>query len=173
MKNFVASEDWSGRIDVHEWPPSERSRCYVKVYITSHDMGSLSIDAGLFTHAFPDLRVEIKDQIAENDQVVTCLQMRGTQKGPLLGIGVSGKTVDSTGVRVDRLTGDKIAESWFHWDGLGMLQQIGALPELVRNPQAVPGAKEPTFSPALARFPSAPRQTHVPGLPAARLKPAA
>ena len=127
----------------------------------------------LYRLAFPNLRVEIQDQIAESDQVVTCLQMRGVQKGPLLGIGASGKTVDISGVRVDRLAGDKIAESWFHWDGLGMLQQIGALPELVRNPQSVPGAKETTFSLAPMRFPSAPKQTKMPRRSPARLKPAA
>ena len=70
-------------------------------------------------HAFPDLRVEIQDQIAENDQVVTRLRMRGTQNGPLLGIGASGKAMDVSGVRIDRLAQGKITESWFHWDGLG------------------------------------------------------
>jgi len=67
-----------------------------------------------FRPSFPDLRVEIQDQLAENARVVTCLRMRGTQTGPLLGIRASGKAMDITGVRVDRLVAGAIAESWIH-----------------------------------------------------------
>ncbi len=124
----------------------------------------------LYRIAFPDLVVEVQDQIAETDQVVTRLRMQGTQNGPLWGIGVSGKTIDITGIRVDRLAGGKITESWFHWDNLGMLQQLGALPPLVRNPQAPPWATNATALPAPAPFPAESTQRH----PAnTRLKPAA
>ena len=67
-----------------------------------------------FRPAFPDLQVEIQDQLAEDARVVTCLRMRGTQTGPLLGIRASGRATDITGVRVDRLVAGKIAESWLH-----------------------------------------------------------
>ncbi len=112
-----------------------------------HELDDASVPSGqsrewfgemiyLYRLAFPDLRIEIRDQIAESDRVVTCLRMQGTQKGPLLGIGASGKTVDITGIRIDRLARGKITESWFHWDRLGMLQQMGALPDLARNNEA-------------------------------------
>lgn len=67
-----------------------------------------------FRPAFPDLRVEIQDQLAESERVVTCLRMRGTQTGPLSGLKASGKPMDMTGVRVDRLVEGQIAESWIH-----------------------------------------------------------
>ena len=127
----------------------------------------------LYRVAFPDLWVDILDQIAEGDRVVTCLQIHGTQKGRLMGIGQSGKTVDITGIRIDRLAEGKIAESWFHWDSLGMLQQIGALPNLARNPQAALWAKETASLPSLMKFPTPPPQTEMPRPSAARLKPAA
>ncbi len=127
----------------------------------------------LYRLAFPDLRVEVQDQIAESDRVVTCLRMRGTQKGPLLGVEWSGKSVDITGIRIDRLAEGKIAESWFHWDTLGMLQQIGALPDLARDPRAAPWAKETPSLPATVRFPMAPAQTGMRPSSAARLRPAA
>jgi steroid delta-isomerase-like uncharacterized protein len=127
----------------------------------------------LYHLAFPDLWVEVQDQIAENDRVVTRLRMQGTQKGPLLGIGASGKKVDITGIRVDRLSEGKIAESWFHWDSLGMLMQIGALPDVARKPQDAPWAKEtPSFT-APVPFPHLPPQPDQPRSRAARLKPAA
>jgi predicted ester cyclase len=89
----------------------------------------------LYRHAFPDLRFEIQDQIAERDQVVTCLRMQGTHTNDLMRIGPSGKKVDIAGIRVDRIAGGRIVESWAHLDALGMLRQIDALPELNRGPQ--------------------------------------
>ncbi|HXU31895.1 MAG TPA: ester cyclase [Thermoanaerobaculia bacterium] len=128
-------------------------RDFVTPKSVHHELGGDSIPAGrspewfadsidFYRVAFPDLRLEIQDQIAENDRVVTRLRMQGTQKGPLVGIGASGKAVDITGIRVDRLSEGKIAESWFHWDSLGMLQQIGALPDLNRNPESAQWKKE-------------------------------
>jgi steroid delta-isomerase-like uncharacterized protein len=149
-----------------------------------HDLDEVSAPAGrsperfaemvdLYRTGFPDLRVEIQDQVAEDDRVVTCLRMQGTQKGPLLGIGVSGKTVDITGIRIDRLADDRITESWFHWDGLQMLRQIGALPDLARNPQAAPWANDNTFVPTPMPHPTPLPQTEMQRPAAARLRPAA
>jgi predicted ester cyclase len=105
----------------------------------------------LYRHAFPDLRFEIQDQIAEGDRVVTCLRMRGTHRKALMTIAPSGRKIDIAGIRVDRLAGGKIVESWAHLDALGMLRQLKALPPLQRNPQKVapvsyetaPGARLP------------------------------
>ena len=107
----------------------------------------------LYRLTFPDLRVEIQDQVAESDRVVSCLRMQGTQKDPLLGLGTSGKTVDITGIRIDRLAEGKIAESWVQWDSLRMLQQMGALPDLARTPPAAPWEEKAASLPA--PFPTA------------------
>ncbi len=104
----------------------------------------------LYRHAFPDLRFDIEDQIAEGDRVVTCLRMRGTHKNALMTIEPSGRKVDVAGIRVDRIAGGRIVESWAHLDALGMLRQLDALPELNRWPQKVapvsyetaPGARQ-------------------------------
>lgn len=147
-----------------------------------HELDGMSVPQGmnnsegfadmihLYRHAFPDLWFEIQDQIGESDQVVTSLRIQGTQKGPLMGIGASGKTVDVTGIRVDRLAEGKIAESWFHWDAVGMLQQIGALPGLVRNLQPAPLANK---TPALPTPLAIPVQPRMPRHLDTRLKPAA
>lgn len=92
----------------------------------------------LYRHAFPDLRLEILDQIAEGDRVMTSLRIRGTQKNALLSIAASGRTIDIAGIRIDRIAGGRIVESWVHLDALGMLRQLGALPPLNRGPQVAP-----------------------------------
>jgi len=158
-------------------------RDFVSPNSLHHEIDGMSVPSGhsrkwfadmihLYRTAFPNLHIEIQDQIAENDRVVTCLRMQGTQNGRLMGIGVSGKPVDINGIRVDRLADGKITESWFHWDRVGMLRQIGALPELARNPLAAPWAKETTSSPNRMPIPT-PAQTGMPRPYAAQLKPAA
>jgi steroid delta-isomerase-like uncharacterized protein len=130
-------------------------RDFVSPDSVHHELGGIPAPAGrnpewfadsidFYRVAFPDLRVEIQDQVAESDRVVTRMRMRGTQKGRLVGIGASGKAVDIMGIRIDRLNEGKIAESWFHWDSLGMLQQIGALPDLARKPQTANTTPVPT-----------------------------
>ena len=49
-------------------------------------------------------------------------------RSPLQGIPASGQTVRVTGVNVARFVDGKIAESWFNFDMLSLLQQIGAIP---------------------------------------------
>jgi steroid delta-isomerase-like uncharacterized protein len=85
-----------------------------------------------YRSAFPDIRVTIEDQIAEGDKVVSRWSARGTQQGELMGMPASGKQARVTGITIDRLEGGKIIESWNNWDTLGMLQQLGAVPEPAR-----------------------------------------
>ena len=47
-----------------------------------------------------------------------------------VGIAATGKRVSVTGFTLDRIKDDKIAESWTTWDTLGLLQQLGAVPEM-------------------------------------------
>jgi SnoaL-like polyketide cyclase len=100
----------------------------------------------LFRYAFPDMRVAVEDAIADGDRVVTRLRLEGTPKNRLMGIAASGRRVHIQGIRIDRLEAGKIAESWFHWDTLGMLAQIGAAPSLNRRPTPVQPLPQPRFT---------------------------
>ena len=89
---------------------------------------------GLYLRAFPDLQVVFEDALADRDRVVTRWRLEGTQDGPLLGIAPSGRRVSIEGIRIDRIEDGKIAESWMQMDTMGLLEQIGALPKLRREP---------------------------------------
>lgn len=80
--------------------------------------------------AFPDLRVTIEDQIADDDRVVTRWSAKGTHQGELMGMPATGKETTVTGITIDRIVDGRIAESWTNWDTLGMLQQLGVVPAL-------------------------------------------
>lgn len=83
---------------------------------------------GSFRSAFPDIRFEIEDQIAEGECIVTRWSATATHTGSFQGIPPTGKRIHITGVDIDRVVGDRVVECWTMGDNLGLLQQLGALP---------------------------------------------
>lgn len=82
-----------------------------------------------FFAAFPDLEGTSDEEIAEGDRVVLRWSARGTHRGDFFGIPATGKGVTFTGTSTYRIAGGKIAEEWTHADLLGLMTQIGAVPE--------------------------------------------
>jgi len=89
--------------------------------------------ATLYRTAFPDVRLTIEDIIAEGETVMTRWSCRGTHKGDLRGIAPTGKQINISGVTIARLANGKFAEGWVNWDALGLMQQLGVVPELVKT----------------------------------------
>lgn len=83
----------------------------------------------VYLSAFPDAEVTIEDQLAEGDTVATRWTGRGTHRGELMGVPPSGNRVEVAGISIARIEGGKVAEEWDLYDALGMMQQIGAVPE--------------------------------------------
>jgi predicted ester cyclase len=77
--------------------------------------------------AFPDMRLEVDDQVAEGDKVVTRWRGEMTHLGELGGAAPSGKHATITGITIDRFEDGKIVEAWRSMDTLGLLRGIGAL----------------------------------------------
>ena len=92
--------------------------------------------ATLYRTAFPDLRLTIEDIIAEGETVIARWSCRGTHKGDLSGIAPTGKQVTISGVSIARFTNGKMVEGWVNWDALGLMQQLGVVPELARTKAA-------------------------------------
>jgi predicted ester cyclase len=82
-----------------------------------------------FLTGFPDIHFAIEDQIAEGDKVVARLTMSGTHQGEFAGVPPTGKQVSVTGIDVWRVHNGKCAEHWLALDNLGLMQQLGAIPE--------------------------------------------
>jgi len=89
--------------------------------------------ATLYRTAFPDLKLTIEDIIAEGETVMARWSCRGTHKGDLSGIAPTGKQFTISGVTIARLTNGKLAEGYVNWDALGLMQQLGVAPELVKT----------------------------------------
>lgn len=90
--------------------------------------GHLAIVA-LFRAAFPDQWWQIEDVIAEGDRVVARTTMTGTHRGDFFGIPATGRAVRVSGVHIMRIAAGKIAEHWGNNDDLGLMHQLGVIPE--------------------------------------------
>jgi len=93
--------------------------------------------AALYRTAFPDLHLTIEDVIAEGETVMTRWSCRGTHKGDLNGIAPTGKHITITGLTVARVSNGKIVEGYVNWDALGLMQQLGVVPQLANRAKAM------------------------------------
>jgi predicted ester cyclase len=77
--------------------------------------------------AFPDIRFEIEDMVAESDKVVVRFMASGTHKGQFGPIPPTGKQVRMLGYITHRLENGRIIEDWVVRDTYGLMMQLGVI----------------------------------------------
>jgi steroid delta-isomerase-like uncharacterized protein len=89
--------------------------------------------------AFSDARVEIRNQIANEDMVVTEFTGRGTHDGPLQSpngtVPATRKKLELSFVEIVKLESGKIVEARAYFDSATLMRQLGILPESVGSPR--------------------------------------
>jgi len=83
----------------------------------------------IYHDAFPDLQYTVEEVVAEDDTVVVRWTSHGTHKGEVWGVAPTRKQVISTGTMTCHIVDGKFQEAWIDWDALGLLQQIGGIPQ--------------------------------------------
>ena len=101
----------------HTWPGVEPGR-------ESLRQAMKRIAAGL-----SNVRMDIEDVIAEDDKVVVRLTSSATQTGEFMKLPASGKRYSISETHIFRIVNGKIREHWHNADMLGMMRQLGALPQ--------------------------------------------
>jgi steroid delta-isomerase-like uncharacterized protein len=86
--------------------------------------------ATLYRTAFQDFRLTIEDIFSEGEMVFARWTCRGSHKGDLSGIAPTGKQFAISGMSINRFASGKMIEGWVNWDALGLMQQLGVVPEL-------------------------------------------
>ena len=81
----------------------------------------------MYRTAFPDLRVEIHDLVAEDDLVVVPATFAGTSRGPLMGAPPTGKSVQIASMVIIRIRDGRFVERWEQADLLGLMLQLGVV----------------------------------------------
>lgn len=76
--------------------------------------------------AFPDLRVEVQDVVADGAIVALRWRMRATHTGSAMGLHPSGKSVDVVGSTWFRFADGKIVEGYDTWNQGALLSSLAA-----------------------------------------------
>jgi predicted ester cyclase len=82
----------------------------------------------IYRTAFPDIQDTVGDIVAEGDKVVVRWMSRGTHQGEFMGVAPTGRHVTFTGMRLFRISENKIVESWVNIDERGLQEQLGTAP---------------------------------------------
>ena len=70
----------------------------------------IASSVAMYRAMFPDLRIEVVDQVADGDRVVSRWVLHGAHRG---------RRVTLPGITISRFENDKIAEDWTVSDNLG------------------------------------------------------
>jgi predicted ester cyclase len=80
--------------------------------------------------AFPDMRIDVEDILADGEKVVHRFTFYGTHRGEFIGIAPTMKMVSAAGVHINLFDGDKCVEVWQVLDTLKFMTQVGAVPSI-------------------------------------------
>lgn len=83
-----------------------------------------------FLAAFSDRRTTIDAIIEEGDHVAFRATFRAIHTGEFQGTPATGREVAVSGFEWMRFAAGKVAEHWMVQDGMSLLRQLGALPEM-------------------------------------------
>jgi steroid delta-isomerase-like uncharacterized protein len=79
--------------------------------------------------AFPDMRMDVEDVVADGAKVVARVRYTGTHRGEFMGMPATGKRVDVQLIDMFGFDADgRVHDHWGVMDALAMMQQLGAVP---------------------------------------------
>jgi steroid delta-isomerase-like uncharacterized protein len=83
----------------------------------------------MFRQGFPDLRASVEDMLEDGDRIAARVKFTGTHDGEFMGVPPSGAHIEIETIDIVRVVDGKAVEHWGVTDNLGLMQQIGAIPQ--------------------------------------------
>ena len=84
---------------------------------------------GDFADAFPGYTYDIHEQVAQGDTVYNHITWRGVHTGTFAGVPATGRSIQFSGINLFKVRNGLVVEQRAELDFLGVLQQIGAIPQ--------------------------------------------
>jgi len=81
-----------------------------------------------FKAFFPDLKEDLQEIIASGNSVATRWVVTGSLQREFMGISASGQPIRVEGMNIYRLRDGRVTDVWTQFDGLALMQQLGAIP---------------------------------------------
>ncbi|MBM3943911.1 MAG: ester cyclase [SAR202 cluster bacterium] len=114
--------------------PKDRQRYFTALYTPDaviHSIPGYTPDLdgfrkyyGRLWAAFPDMRLNLEDVVAEGDVLAPRFTGTGTNTGPLGDMAPTGKRVTFAGMTVLYFRGGKCFERWGIFDQMGLMRQL-------------------------------------------------
>ncbi len=84
----------------------------------------------IYRLSYPDLTIEIEEQMVAEDKVITRYTAEGTHTArPFLHMPATERHYKKiSGIAIERIANGKFAESWGQWDMCSLMSQMGLLP---------------------------------------------
>jgi predicted ester cyclase len=79
--------------------------------------------------AFPDMELPLHDFVAEGEKVLVRLTIEATHTGAFGDLEATGNRIEVPVLDLFQIRDGVLIEHWAQLDNLGMLRQLGALPE--------------------------------------------
>ena len=84
-------------------------------------------------NAFPDARLNVKNELVSGDWVVQEFTFEGTHEGTLSGpageIPATHRRLNGRGVQIFRVEGDEVVDTRLYFDQVQIMTQLGLMPE--------------------------------------------
>jgi steroid delta-isomerase-like uncharacterized protein len=104
-------------VDREEFPGLEPNKEGVKQFFA------------MLRSAFPDLRMEVREMLADDDLVSVRVIATGTHEGDFMGMTASGRRIEVQVFDILRIRDGQVTEHWGLMDAMTMMQQLGGIPE--------------------------------------------
>jgi steroid delta-isomerase-like uncharacterized protein len=109
-----------------------------------------------YRSAFPDWRISIDEQIAEEDKVVNRVTLRGTHQRQFRDMAPTGKEIEIKAVTIFRFSEEgKVVETWDFFDQLRLMRQ--SIAQELRVARSIQEASLPKEVPTLEGWEISPR----------------
>lgn len=82
-----------------------------------------------FRQAFSDIAIRIGETVSDGDMIAYRMSFTGTHSGDFMGIPPTGRRVEMSETHIERIRDGKIVLHSGNTDMLGLMQQVGAIPE--------------------------------------------
>jgi steroid delta-isomerase-like uncharacterized protein len=83
---------------------------------------------GMMRGGFSDIQWTLEELISEDDKIAARFTMRGTHRGPFMGVLPTERQITVQALNIYHLANGQIIKEYGQPDMLGLLTQIGALP---------------------------------------------
>jgi predicted ester cyclase len=87
----------------------------------------------MFRQAFPDSYFIVEDMMTEGHKVATRKTFPGIHQDEFMGIPPTGRRVSMGLIDIVRIADGRVVEHWSMGDNLGMMQQLGVIPQQGEN----------------------------------------